>query len=134
MTGEAYVQSARIASVRSAFSEFQKNREAMLRVIKEHRKEALQIAPIGVPEELVAQAGKAWDLALEMGEQYGYANCQATVVAPTGTVAFMMDCDTTGVEPEIALVKYKNLSGGAAPGKPDRGPRPGPAGASSRGR
>ncbi len=112
MTGEAYVQSARIASVRSAFSEFQKNREAMLRVIKEHRKEALQIAPIGVPEELVAQAGKAWDLALEMGEQYGYANCQATVVAPTGTVAFMMDCDTTGVEPEIALVKYKNLSGG----------------------
>jgi ribonucleoside-diphosphate reductase alpha chain len=112
MTGEAYVQSARIASVRRPFSEFQKNREAMLRIIREHRNHVLQITPKGVPEELVAKARQVWDIALEMGEEHGYANCQATVVAPTGTVAFMMDCDTTGVEPEIALVKYKNLSGG----------------------
>jgi ribonucleoside-diphosphate reductase alpha chain len=112
MTGEAYIQSARIASVRRPFGEFQKNRQAMLQVIREHRNHALHITPTGVPEVLLSQARQVWDLALEMGEKYGYANCQATVVAPTGTVAFMMDCDTTGVEPEIALVKYKNLSGG----------------------
>ncbi|MGB6064957.1 MAG: vitamin B12-dependent ribonucleotide reductase, partial [Desulfomonilaceae bacterium] len=112
MTGEAYAQSARIAAVRGPFSEFQKNRDAMLRVIKDHRERAQQLIPAGVPDALVAQARKVWDLALATGEQFGYANCQATVVAPTGTVAFMMDCDTTGVEPEIALVKYKHLSGG----------------------
>ncbi len=112
MTGEAYAQSARIAAVRGSFSEFQKNRDAMLRVIKDHRERAQQLIPAGVPDALVAQARKVWDLALATGEEFGYANCQATVVAPTGTVAFMMDCDTTGVEPEIALVKYKHLSGG----------------------
>jgi ribonucleoside-diphosphate reductase alpha chain len=112
MTGEAYVQSARIAAVRRPFSEFRKNREAMLEVIRAHRTQAHQITSTNLPEGLVTQARQAWDLALTLGEQYGYANCQATVVAPTGTVAFMMDCDTTGVEPEIALVKYKNLSGG----------------------
>ena len=112
MTGEAYLQSARIAAVRGPFEEFAKNREAMLKVIKKHRQHVLQIDASQVPNSLLAQASDSWDKALEMGERFGYANCQATVIAPTGTVAFMMDCDTTGIEPELALVKYKTLAGG----------------------
>ena len=112
MTGEAYLQSARIAQVRQPFSEFGQNREAMLRVIKEHRDHAAAIVPVNVPEELLAEAREVWDEAVELGEKAGFANCQATVIAPTGTVAFMMDCDTTGIEPELALVKHKMLSGG----------------------
>jgi ribonucleoside-diphosphate reductase alpha chain len=112
MTGEAYQQSARIAAVRGPFREFPKNREAMLKVIKAHRHSLRHIPHAGVAEELLGEARKIWDTTLEMGEEHGYANCQVTVIAPTGTVAFMMDCDTTGVEPELALVKYKTLSGG----------------------
>jgi ribonucleoside-diphosphate reductase alpha chain len=112
MTGEAYLQSARIAATRGAFGEFEKNRAAMLGVMKRHREAALKIRPLDVPEEMVSEVAGVWDKALEMGTEHGYANCQATVLAPTGTVAFMMDCDTTGVEPELALIKYKTLSGG----------------------
>lgn len=112
MTGEAYLQSARLAEVRGRFHEFDKNRAAMLRVIKAHKEKAIQIRPAGVAENLISDVVGLWDEALEMGEKHGYANCQVTVLAPTGTVAFMLDCDTTGVEPELALVKYKTLSGG----------------------
>lgn len=112
MTGEAYLQSARIAAVRGPFAELEKNRDEMLRVIKAHRSHVLHIPQSHVPADMVSEAIAIWDQALEMGERFGYANCQATVVAPTGTVAFMMDCDTTGIEPEMALVKYKKLAGG----------------------
>jgi ribonucleoside-diphosphate reductase alpha chain len=112
MTGEAYLQSARIAAIKGPFKEFPKNRDAMLKVIKSHRHSLRHIPPAGVPDEMLAEARKIWDTTVEMGEEHGYANCQATVIAPTGTVAFMMDCDTTGIEPELALVKYKKLSGG----------------------
>jgi len=112
LTGEAYLQSARIAATRGAFGEFEKNRAAMLGVIKKHREKALQIKPLDVPEQMVSDVVGIWDKALEMGKEHGYANCQVTVLAPTGTVAFMLDCDTTGVEPELALIKYKTLSGG----------------------
>lgn len=112
LTGEAYSQSAKLASVRRPFNEFQKNREPMVGVVRAHRDHAYRLGEAGVPEEMVSEARAVWDSALELGGKYGYANCQVTVVAPTGTVAFMMDCDTTGLEPELALVKYKKLSGG----------------------
>ncbi|MEW6531478.1 MAG: vitamin B12-dependent ribonucleotide reductase [Thermodesulfobacteriota bacterium] len=112
LTGEAYVQSARLASVRGPFEEFEKNREPMLDVIRMHRDHVRTISSPQVPPDLISQARKVWDRALKMGEEHGYRNCQATVVAPTGTVGFMMDCDTTGIEPEIALVKFKKLAGG----------------------
>ncbi len=112
LAGEAYTQSARLAAVRRPFGEFQKNREPMLGVIKAHREHAYRIKDAGVPDEIRVEAREVWDSALELGEKHGYSNCQVTVVAPTGTVAFMMDCDTTGLEPELALVKYKTLSGG----------------------
>ncbi len=113
MTGEAYAQSARIARRVGPFDAYHANREPFLRVIGKHREavggiEALET----VPADLTAAAGEAWDEALQLGRRFGYRNAQATVLAPTGTIAFMMDCDTTGVEPDIALVKYKNLSGG----------------------
>jgi ribonucleoside-diphosphate reductase alpha chain len=112
MTGEAYLQSARIAAMRRPFSEFEKNRSAMLGVIRAHRNHLSRIPRDGIPRELREETERIWDSALEMGERHGFANCQVTVIAPTGTVAFMMDCDTTGVEPEMALVKHKILSGG----------------------
>ncbi|MBI5572862.1 MAG: vitamin B12-dependent ribonucleotide reductase [Desulfomonile tiedjei] len=112
MTAEAYAQSARIARGRGAFAEFERNRTAMLRVIQRHRDNNDRIDSSLVPGEVVSAAIKAWEHALELGERFGYANCQTTVLAPTGTVAFMMDCDTTGIEPELALVKYKALVGG----------------------
>jgi len=112
MTGEAYLQSARIAAVRGSFSEFAQNRDAMLGVIRAHRKHARQMASSAVPADLIDDAVQAWNAALEMGEEFGFRNCQVTVIAPTGTVAFMMDCDTTGIEPEMALVKHKILAGG----------------------
>lgn len=112
MTGEAYGQSARIAAIRGPFHEFEKNREAMLGVIQEHLRHTAEIKGPGIPKSLVNQAVETWTTSLELGRRHGYRNCQATVLAPTGTVAFMMDCDTTGVEPELALVKYKSLSGG----------------------
>jgi ribonucleoside-diphosphate reductase alpha chain len=112
MTGQAYIQSARIAASRQPFGEFEKNREAMLGVVKAHRQQAHKIARFDLPEELTSAAVRIWDAALEEGERFGYANCQVTVIPPTGTIAFMMDCDTTGIEPELALVKYKILAGG----------------------
>jgi ribonucleoside-diphosphate reductase alpha chain len=113
MTGRAYAQSANIASRVGPFAAYPENREPMLRVIAKHRAAAYDIDRPLIGDEGLAQAATAaWDEALALGEQHGYRNAQATVLAPTGTIAFMMDCDTTGVEPDIALIKYKKLVGG----------------------
>ena len=113
MTGEAYAQSARIARDHGGpFAGYEKNREPFLRVMRKHREAVSEINPKFVPADLYAGARQAWDEAVELGEDFGYRNAQATVLAPTGTIGFMMDCDTTGVEPDIALVKYKKLVGG----------------------
>ena len=112
MSGEAYLQSARIASDMGSFAGYAPNRDAMLRVIGKHRAAAHAIDPTLVSFDLLSEARRVWDDALALGEQVGFRNSQATVLAPTGTIAFMMDCDTTGIEPDIALVKYKKLVGG----------------------
>jgi ribonucleoside-diphosphate reductase alpha chain len=127
MTGEAYATSAEMAAILGPFPAFPENREHMLRVIRNHRRaaydahpeeyEGLHIAPQGLdathcPPELVAAAREAWDRALELGERFGYRNAQATLLAPTGTIGLLMDCDTTGIEPDFALVKFKKLAGG----------------------
>jgi len=113
MTGEAYAQSAKIARDHGGpFAGFEVNREPMLRVMRKHRDAVTEINAKLVPADLYAGAKQAWDEAVELGEDFGYRNAQATVLAPTGTIGFMMDCDTTGVEPDIALVKYKKLVGG----------------------
>jgi ribonucleoside-diphosphate reductase alpha chain len=113
MTGEAYLQSAKIARDHGGpFGGFEHNREPFLRVMRKHRDAVGEIAQRHVPADLLAGAETAWDEAVELGEAFGYRNAQATVLAPTGTIGFMMDCDTTGVEPDIALVKYKKLVGG----------------------
>jgi ribonucleoside-diphosphate reductase alpha chain len=113
MTGEAYAQSARIARDHGGpFAGYEKNREPFLRVMGKHREVVSEINSKFVPNDLYAAAKQAWDEAVELGEDFGYRNAQATVLAPTGTIGFMMDCDTTGVEPDIALVKYKKLVGG----------------------
>lgn len=112
LCGEAYSQSARIAEHLEPFSTYVENREPMLTVIDMHRKAAYDINPDNVPAYLRDEALKTWDSAYELGEKHGFRNAQVTVLAPTGTIAFMMDCDTTGIEPDIALVKYKNLVGG----------------------
>ena len=113
MTGEAYAQSARIARDHGGpFAGYEKNREPFLRVMRKHRDAVSEINQKFVPADLYAGAKQAWDEAVELGEDFGYRNAQATVLAPTGTIGFMMDCDTTGVEPDIALVKYKKLVGG----------------------
>ena len=112
MTGAAYRQSAKIASNIGPFGGYAKNREPMLRVIGKHRDAVAGIAPNIVPEDTLNAARRVWDEALLLGQKHGYRNAQATVLAPTGTIAFMMDCDTTGIEPDIALVKYKKLVGG----------------------
>ena len=113
MTGEAYSQSAKIARDHGGpFAGYEKNRESMLRVMRKHRDAVTEITAKHVPADLYAGAKQAWDEAVELGEDFGYRNAQATVLAPTGTIGFMMDCDTTGVEPDIALVKYKKLVGG----------------------
>jgi ribonucleoside-diphosphate reductase alpha chain len=113
MTGEAYAQSAKIARDHGGpFAGYEKNREPFLRVMRKHRDAVTEINPKHVPADLYAGARQAWDEAVELGEDFGYRNAQATVLAPTGTIGFMMDCDTTGVEPDIALVKYKKLVGG----------------------
>ena len=110
MTGEAYAQSARIArDCGGPFSGYEKNVDPFLRVMRKHR-DALDHAQL--PEEQYLQIRAVWDEAISLGEAHGFRNAQATVLAPTGTIAFMMDCDTTGVEPDIALVKYKHLVGG----------------------
>jgi ribonucleoside-diphosphate reductase alpha chain len=112
MCGEAYLQSSRIAAELGAFAGYEPNRDAFLEVIGMHREAANKVSGKGVPAELVQAQKTVWDAALESGRQYGYKNGQVTVLAPTGTIGFMMDCDTTGVEPDLALVKYKKLVGG----------------------
>ena len=113
MTGEAYAQSARISRDNGGpFSGYDANREPFLRVMRKHRDAVKDVNAKNVPGELYGAAKLAWDEAVRLGELYGYRNAQSTVLAPTGTIGFMMDCDTTGVEPDIALVKYKKLVGG----------------------
>jgi ribonucleoside-diphosphate reductase alpha chain len=114
-----------MASILGPFPKYSENREDMLRVMRNHRLAAydadeyenLEIKPIGIkakycPDYLLSAATKAWDDAVQMGEKHGYRNAQTTVIAPTGTIGLVMDCDTTGVEPDFALVKFKKLSGG----------------------
>jgi ribonucleoside-diphosphate reductase alpha chain len=112
MCGEAYLQSARLARQLGPFEGYEPNREAMLGVVAKHGSHAHKLESAYVPLDLLSAARNVWDEAGELGEECGFRNSQATVLAPTGTIAFMMDCDTTGVEPDIALVKYKKLVGG----------------------
>src|SRR3977135_3766971 len=112
MTGRAFAQSARMAQVKGPFSEFAKNREPMLRVMEKHRQAAHQLSTSPESADVVDAARDTWDDAVKLGRQHGYRNAQATVLAPTGTIGLMMDCDTTGIEPDLALVKYKKLVGG----------------------
>jgi len=126
MTGIAYKTSAEMASFLGTFDKYQENKEDMLRVMRNHRAAAydaegayvgIEIKPQGIkaqftPDYLLTAATKAWDDAVQLGEKYGYRNAQTTVIAPTGTIGLVMDCDTTGVEPDFALVKFKKLSGG----------------------
>ena len=125
MTGVSYKTSAEMAEVLGAFPRYEENKKHMLRVMRNHRLaaydadsyEALSLKPQGLkaqycPDYLLKAACKAWDDAVELGEKFGYRNAQATVIAPTGTIGLVMDCDTTGVEPDFALVKFKKLSGG----------------------
>jgi ribonucleoside-diphosphate reductase alpha chain len=112
MHGEAYRQSSVIARDHGgAFADYDINRESFLRVIRKHRDAAYSLVPMGVPPEMLENARNLYDEVLELGEEHGYRNAQVTVLAPTGTIAFMMDCDTTGIEPDIALIKYKKLVG-----------------------
>ncbi|NDB53628.1 MAG: vitamin B12-dependent ribonucleotide reductase, partial [Chitinophagaceae bacterium] len=125
MTGISYRTSAEMAQCLGAFPRYEENKEHMMRVMRNHRLaaydadeyEKLSLKPQGIkakytPDYLLKAACKAWDEAVEYGEKYGYRNAQATVIAPTGTIGLVMDCDTTGVEPDFALVKFKKLSGG----------------------
>ena len=126
MTGISYKTSAEIAKIHGPFPRYSENREDMLKVMRNHRAASydadgayvgLSIKPQGIkakdcPDYLLKAACRAWDDAVELGEKYGYRNAQTTVIAPTGTIGLVMDCDTTGVEPDFALVKFKKLSGG----------------------
>jgi ribonucleoside-diphosphate reductase alpha chain len=113
MTGEAYATSSRIArDVTGPFAGYERNRTPFLRVMNKHRSHVSRVDSAHVPLDLLSAAREAWDEAVDLGEKHGYRNAQATVIAPTGTIGFMMDCDTTGIEPDIALIKYKKLVGG----------------------
>ncbi|MEZ4552319.1 MAG: vitamin B12-dependent ribonucleotide reductase [Dehalococcoidia bacterium] len=127
LTGVAYATSAEMAAALGAFPRYEENREAMLRVMRNHRRaaysagaseyEGLTVLPMGIdasycPAELLGAARRSWDEALRLGEAHGYRNAQTTLIAPTGTIGLLMDCDTTGVEPDFALVKFKKLAGG----------------------
>jgi ribonucleoside-diphosphate reductase alpha chain len=112
MCGEAYAQSARIAERMGPFAGYENNSEPMLDVIRMHRDSMRGIQPDHVQSDLYLAAQESWDTALRHGEKFGYKNSQVTVLAPTGTIGFMMDCDTTGIEPDLALVKHKKLVGG----------------------
>ena len=127
MTGVAYATSAEIASELGPFAGFERNREHMLRVMRNHRSaaygktdgyEQLNVSPVPLDhancpdQRLIALARQAWDEAITLGEAHGYRNAQSTVIAPTGTIGLVMDCDTTGIEPDFALVKFKKLAGG----------------------
>src|SRR3989338_4349725 len=108
-SGHCYYQSAKIAEKIGTFNGFTKNREPMLEVMKMHRDASYEIQANGVPEDLLKEARASWDRMLEAGAAHGMRNAQISVLAPTGTISFLMDCDTTGIEPDIALVKYKWL-------------------------
>ena len=112
LTGEGYLQSAHIASRIGSFGGYDVNRKPMLKVLDMHRSHAHKIASAHVPLDLLTAVRDVWDTVCEAGDEHGVRNSQISVLAPTGTIAFMMDCDTTGVEPDIALVKYKRLVGG----------------------
>jgi ribonucleoside-diphosphate reductase alpha chain len=127
MTGRSYVTSAEMAGELGPFPGYEANREPMLRVLRNHRRaahgkskgyEGLSIPPVALnakrcPEpELAAAARAAWDAALDLGKKHGLRNAQTTVIAPTGTIGLVMDCDTTGIEPDFAIVKFKKLAGG----------------------
>lgn len=126
MTGVAYKTSAEMAEILGPFSKFNENKEDMMRVMRNHRAaaydaseayEGLSVKPVGInarycPDYLLKAATKAWDEAVQLGDKFGYRNAQTTVIAPTGTIGLVMDCDTTGVEPDFALVKFKKLAGG----------------------
>ncbi len=127
LTGESYAASAEMAEHLGTFPGYSKNKQHMLRVMRNHRRaaydapvreyESLGVPPVGInqkecPEDMLQAAKEAWDKALSQGEKYGYRNAQTTVIAPTGTIGLLMDCDTTGVEPDFALVKFKKLAGG----------------------
>ncbi|WP_390620639.1 vitamin B12-dependent ribonucleotide reductase [Caulifigura coniformis] len=111
MNGQGYLTSSRIASYLGPFAGYRENEESMLDVMQMHRDAVENIDP-SCPKELKDAARQVWTECVQSGRQYGYRNAQATVLAPTGTIAFMMDCDTTGIEPDIALIKYKSLAGG----------------------
>ncbi|MGK2858309.1 MAG: vitamin B12-dependent ribonucleotide reductase [Thermoanaerobaculia bacterium] len=112
LSGESYLQSAKIAGKVGPFAGYAVNEEPFLRVIDKHRRASYMINPRHVPDDLVLAARQTWDAAYDEGRRNGFRNGQISVLAPTGTIAFMMDCDTTGIEPDIALVKYKKLVGG----------------------
>jgi ribonucleoside-diphosphate reductase alpha chain len=128
LTGDAYVQSALLAKQFGPFDRFAANRSDMMRVIRNHRRaaygaspneyEGLSVRPVGLvagdgaPDTLLAMARNSWDQALQLGEMHGYRNAQVSAIAPTGTIGIAMDCDTTGIEPDYSLVKYKELAGG----------------------
>ncbi|MCC7431101.1 vitamin B12-dependent ribonucleotide reductase, partial [bacterium] len=127
LTGQSYATSAEMARELGAFKGYEKNKNQMLRVIRNHRRAAynspkenyenLTVTPIGInekfcPENILKAAKESWDQALEMGEKFGFRNAQTTVIAPTGTIGLVMDCDTTGIEPDFAIIKFKKLSGG----------------------
>ncbi|HSW66663.1 MAG TPA: vitamin B12-dependent ribonucleotide reductase [Bacillota bacterium] len=114
MTGHAYASSAKMARRVGPFAGYRKDREGMLKVLRMHRAEVSKIDPSLVSEELLSAAAAAWDEAVELGELYGVRNSQASVLAPTGTIGFMMGCDTTGIEPDFALIKYKDMVGGGS--------------------
>src|SRR5437660_5901463 len=112
MTGRAFAQSARMAQVKGPFDEYSRNREPMLRVMEKHRQAAYALSTSPESADVIRGAKETWDDAVNLGRIHGYRNAQATVLAPTGTIGLMMDCDTTGIEPDLALVKYKKLVGG----------------------
>ncbi|MFP5299539.1 MAG: adenosylcobalamin-dependent ribonucleoside-diphosphate reductase, partial [Actinomycetota bacterium] len=112
MTGHCYATSAKIARRVGVYDAFEENRDPHMRVMNKHRDASYEIPEGQAPDALVAAARQAWDEAVELGERYGYRNAQATVLAPTGTIGLLMDCDTTGIEPDLALKKMKKLVGG----------------------
>ncbi len=112
MTGRGYRKSAEVAAAVGPYDEYEKNREPHNNVMRMHRDAAYEIDATGVKGDLVDAAREAWDEAVELGDEHGYRNAQATVLAPTGTISFLMDCDTTGIEPDFSLVKFKELVGG----------------------
>src|SRR3954468_2218205 len=112
MTGRAYRKSAEVAAAMGPYARYAENREPHNSVMRKHRAAAYEIGADLVPEDLVQAAQRSWDEAVELGERHGYRNAQATVLAPTGTISFLMDCDTTGIEPDFSLVKSKRLVGG----------------------